>query len=301
MPDANSISQQWFDRFEATLEADAAVAGIFSHGGTTGTAREFMVRRVLNSFLPKCVTLGTGIVIDSSGKRSAQVDVVVHDSRVPVFELESGLGLYPIEGVIATIEVKSTLTKDLLDESLDNADSILRLKSLIRSADTMVARQKWLMEKRGYSQSDALRKVGYEGLPACYLFAFRSKIRKTALANTVMRWFKKSRFPAACGQQCPHIPRVIVAGKSVALLSDGYARIVPSAEFPNERPLLSAWDSERRFGLLASHLLHTILSRFRPGNRTLGTTFELNNYIPAASYFEDELRRRKGQHVSWTH
>jgi len=103
--------QQWFDHFEITLSHEAKQAGLLEHSSLVGSAREFIVKRVLQSILPPIVHIGSGKVLDFHGKRSRQIDIIVFDSRFPVFEIQSGIGIYPLEGVIATIEVKSTLTK----------------------------------------------------------------------------------------------------------------------------------------------------------------------------------------------
>src|SRR5205823_4640495 len=98
--------QTWFDRLETTLETEAKQAGLLEHSTMVGSAREFLVKRVLRSILPPLLHIGSGKIIDATGRSSNQVDIILYDSRFPVFEIESGVGLYPIEGVLGTIEVK---------------------------------------------------------------------------------------------------------------------------------------------------------------------------------------------------
>ncbi len=103
-------AQKWFDKREAVLSQEAELAGLLEHSTMIGTAREFMVKRVLKSIMPPSIHVGTGKVIDYQDNVSRQQDIVLFDHRFPLFEIDSGVGMYPLEGVIATIEVKSTLT-----------------------------------------------------------------------------------------------------------------------------------------------------------------------------------------------
>ena len=86
--------QQWFDHFEITLGHEAKQAGLLEHSSLVGSAREFIVKRVLQSILPPIVHIGSGKVFDFHGKRSRQIDIIVFDSRFPVFEIQSGIGIY---------------------------------------------------------------------------------------------------------------------------------------------------------------------------------------------------------------
>src|SRR4051812_3873010 len=103
--------KQWFDRLETVLHTEAELAGLFEHGSLTGAAREFFVRRVLRSVLPPIVHVGSGPVVDRHGKSPRQIDVILYDSRCPLLEIEPGVGLYFVEGVLGTVEVKSTLNR----------------------------------------------------------------------------------------------------------------------------------------------------------------------------------------------
>jgi hypothetical protein len=68
------IVKQWFDRMEQVLQHEAELAGLFEHGVSTGTAREFLVSRVLRSFLPSFVHLGSGQIFSAGAGMSNQID-----------------------------------------------------------------------------------------------------------------------------------------------------------------------------------------------------------------------------------
>lgn len=77
-----------------------------------GREREHFIETFLSRVLPPGYRFGTGDVIDSFGKRSGQLDVVVEFTFLPsVPALGGGPRLYLAEGVAAVVEVKSDLSK----------------------------------------------------------------------------------------------------------------------------------------------------------------------------------------------
>ena len=111
------VIANWLDSQDEIITAEASLAGLLEHGTAIGNAREFFINRVLRTILPPIVHVGTGVVFGEAAK-SKQIDVVLYDSRFPVYEIEPGFGMYPIEGVICTIEIKSFLDKKELVLSL---------------------------------------------------------------------------------------------------------------------------------------------------------------------------------------
>jgi len=75
---ANTAVVDWFDRLETVLEAESRLSGLLAHGTTIGTAREFVVTRILRTILPPAVHIGNGKVIDANGKYSKQIDIIVY-------------------------------------------------------------------------------------------------------------------------------------------------------------------------------------------------------------------------------
>jgi len=89
------------------------------HLGERGRIAEEIIRGVLRRTLPKRFSVGTGVLISASGETSLQTDIVIFDNfhNSPLLS-EFGVGVYPVEIVYATIEVKSVLTKRELKSSL---------------------------------------------------------------------------------------------------------------------------------------------------------------------------------------
>ena len=106
---------------------------LIDHPGELGTAREEIIRRFLRDYLPKRFEVATGFVFDSAGQVSNQMDVIIADSSVcPRFETAGGKFYFPCESVVATGQVKSSITSE--EELRDALDNIASVKQLDRSA-----------------------------------------------------------------------------------------------------------------------------------------------------------------------
>lgn len=80
----------------------------FKHSGNLGTAREHFIGEVLSRFLPGSIVVGSGEITDGK-ERSGQQDIIIYRSDFPVLAGFNSVNTYLIEGVVATIEVKSDL------------------------------------------------------------------------------------------------------------------------------------------------------------------------------------------------
>ena len=96
-----------------------------------GVAIETPVRRRLEQVLPRGVAVGSGCVIDSYGNCSRQQDVVLYERDIcPVFSINDTpeSTYYPCEGVMAVIEVKSSVASAELKDSFEKIASVKRLR-----------------------------------------------------------------------------------------------------------------------------------------------------------------------------
>jgi len=106
----------------------------FEHNATKGASIEGAVRDFFAKHYPESIGVATGLVVDSKGNSSKQLDVILYDKlRTPVLYTDSqGQNrLIPSEGVIAAVEVKTRLA---LGDIPTIAESARTLKSLDRSA-----------------------------------------------------------------------------------------------------------------------------------------------------------------------
>jgi hypothetical protein len=99
--------------------AMARAAASIRHPGVKGQIREILITQVLRPLLPMQIGVGTGHIICLDGKTiSKQHDMVLYDRRlVAPLMFDQSLGLFPVEAVLATIEVKSTLRARALQMS----------------------------------------------------------------------------------------------------------------------------------------------------------------------------------------
>jgi hypothetical protein len=111
-------------RVHATVGAAKAVQSI-GHKGLEGQLREIVIRELFRPLFPNDIGVGTGEIITASNRHSKQQDVVIYDKRIlPPFLLEQSVGIFPIESVLYTIEVKSVLNADRLRASHESAKEL---------------------------------------------------------------------------------------------------------------------------------------------------------------------------------
>ena len=96
------------------------------------SAMETAARKQLEQILPSGVGVGTGCVIDSYGRTSRQIDVILYERDIcPVFRVnydDPKASYYPCEGVIAVGEIKSVIGKKELEDSFKKIASVKSLR-----------------------------------------------------------------------------------------------------------------------------------------------------------------------------
>jgi hypothetical protein len=85
----------------------------------------------LERFLPSNLLIGTGQIVDNEGSKSNQIDIVIYRRDFPVLRTFGAADVYLVEGVVATIEIKSTLDSDKLLMALNNGKSVRNLKAAV--------------------------------------------------------------------------------------------------------------------------------------------------------------------------
>lgn len=121
---------------ENALIAISKIPANSGHSLHKGTPREAFIKEFLQSHLPENVAIGTGEIIDASSKPNVQrnqFDIVIYKKNYPKLDFGGGINAFLIESVIATVEVKSTLTKEDLEQSIKAAYAS---KSLIPNIST---------------------------------------------------------------------------------------------------------------------------------------------------------------------
>jgi hypothetical protein len=101
----------------------------FNHPTNLGNAREHFIAEILSRFLPSSIIVGSGEITDGN-MRSGQQDIIIYRSDFPVLTGFGSVNTYLIEGVIATIEVKSDLSSGSpngITSAFGNVASVLSL------------------------------------------------------------------------------------------------------------------------------------------------------------------------------
>lgn len=110
----------------ASAILQARMAAKLTHQGVKGSVLEILLSQLFRPLLPSDIGVGTGQIIDShSDKMSPQIDIVIYNKSIlPPILVDGNLGLFPIESVLYTIEVKTTLTSSGISTANESAKSI---------------------------------------------------------------------------------------------------------------------------------------------------------------------------------
>lgn len=183
-------------RAAAAVGAARAVKGI-SHRGLKGAIREILIRDLLRPLMPTDIGVGTGEIISATGKTSSQTDIVIFDRRIlPPILFEQAVGIFPIESVLLTMEVKSILKK----EDLKSADEAARKLMGFDYAEG------W------FDETGRVAQAGRSGLPLeSTLLALDTEIDSTV---SIAASYDELRPPAA---GAPAIAAICVVGRGLWL------------------------------------------------------------------------------------
>lgn len=104
------------------------------HGGEKGGATEEIVAEFLADRLPQSIRATSGQVMDRTGRKSGQVDVILYDAtRTPMLFASTNAGRHtvPAEGVLAVVEIKTHLNPAEVQKSVSHAQTV---KTLLRDS-----------------------------------------------------------------------------------------------------------------------------------------------------------------------
>lgn len=127
----NDVSwlREAFAKVQTNLRGQMELAAqSISHAGTMGSVNEEHWLGIFRSYLPNRYDVATGIVIDSRGNRSDQIDVVVFDRHFTPTLLDQKNHRYiPAEAVYAMFECKPTINKVYIEYAEAKAVSVRRM------------------------------------------------------------------------------------------------------------------------------------------------------------------------------
>ena len=102
---------------------------------TKGNEREFFLTSFMQSIFPQTYRFGTGDIIDSTGLRSGQIDVVAEYPFLPSFPVfgKDSPRLYLADGVALVLEIKSNLVNQW-DEVVSTCNQLQELSRDVKSS-----------------------------------------------------------------------------------------------------------------------------------------------------------------------
>lgn len=99
------------------------------HDPTMGAVNEAHFIELLKRYLPIRYSVGSGIILDSKGKTSDQIDVVIYDQiYTPILLDQHQHHFIPAEAVYAIFEVKQEINKERLEYAANKANSVRKLE-----------------------------------------------------------------------------------------------------------------------------------------------------------------------------
>lgn len=102
------------------------------HAPTKGDIHEDSWIEVLRNYLPKRYGIDKGIIIDSKGNKSDQIDIVIFDPQyTPMLLIQQSHKYIPAEAVYAVFECKPTISKEYLEYAGNKASSV---RNLVRTS-----------------------------------------------------------------------------------------------------------------------------------------------------------------------
>jgi hypothetical protein len=124
-----SLSQLLAGLHEDIEQRLAVVRKSFGHPGTKGDASESVWLELLDTYLPKRYEVAKAHVVDSAGKFSEQIDVVIFDRQYSPFIFNyQGQVVVPAESVYAVLEAKQIISAEQVNYAQKKVGSVRRLK-----------------------------------------------------------------------------------------------------------------------------------------------------------------------------
>lgn len=282
--------RRWLDKLDTALAANADRAGLSNNPSMTGAEREGIFRSALRDFLPPFLSIGEGKIFSIDGGESGQMDVIIHDPRYPVFR-QGASALFPIEGVLAAIEIKSRLDTESLLDAWRKCASVANLRQMIAGEDK--DRMDKVFEAKGLDQATRLAFIDQHIRPPTYIFAYSGFSGREALAEGLQNVLASDGLPVSSAAKRPAIPSVIASGGAVALAwADPIKMHPPEGALlcpPHQTPVLMTVDTQHGFGILAAQLLWRLEQRAAWSEKRMGVQKSLIDYLPFEEYLAEPV------------
>lgn len=172
--DERDFVRRFFSYRAAQLQGlvDAA-RGISQHALAKGVEAERALADLLLSLLPSRFSAGKGFLIDAVGHQSPEFDLIILDSMntARLFDFRV-FDLIPIEAALACVEVKTTLTKQRIEDAFDGFQEVQKMD---------------FFKERVMSTRGAELVMSETSRPELVLFAYEAAISDKAIRGVYQR------------------------------------------------------------------------------------------------------------------
>lgn len=217
----SSMLKSHLDAIEKVLLAQSVIALNAGHPNLRGGPREWFIHEFLMNHLPETLSIGQGEVIDVNsvpestfGKRP-QMDIVLYRRDLPIIHYAPNAKAFFSEGVMATIEIKSKLTKSELDKTLTAS---ITTKSLERSKPFFQAGAGW--------KPDHI---------VTYLVAYDGPKKM----STIDKWLRQ-QVPQVITEQLP-LDMIIILGRGILWNVKSFPNLTKPEDLPDELLEKAIW------------------------------------------------------------
>lgn len=241
---------------ENILISQSKAAQNAGHPNLRGWPREWFIRDFLKDHLPSSFEIGHGEIIDQDsepnpkkGEYRPEVDIVIYRRDLPKIAYSRDVTAYLSEGVIATIESKSVLTK----KELKNAcKASITHKSLKRN-----------MPLHTFGDLPQQNIVSY-------VIAYDISAKNF---STVANWLPQISEELSTTVD-KMVEMIVILGKGVIWKKDNVA-VIPRSEIPEEKQWVYFEQDDKNLFLLFTHML-TLVSYLSSPPDTIGYGFKFS-------------------------
>lgn len=240
-------------------------------------ARTAFIRAVLERFLPEIYGIGSGQIMDTSGKMSGNTDIIIYRKDFPRLDLPGSRDIYLYESVIATIEVTAKLVKKSFFEALDQCASLADLNPQIDPkvmTSLAVRNQLSLNENKQYVHPDPIRTARFSliGRPLSFIYAFSGYKTSTSMMVDTLNAWVQDRHENNKQVDMKSLPAVIATQGCFAWRN--------SAPFSmNNDSLMGVGLDTAPVRLIVLQILHTLSKRLRVTTDAYGLKPALDGYL----------------------
>lgn len=286
------------DAIEKTIAA-ANSSGMLEHQGLKGRLREIVVEELIRPFLNPHIKTATGSIVDAYGNQSRQIDVILYDEQVtPPILFSEGEGVIPCHSVVATIEVKSTLSRGELRNVVENARSVKLLRydyeNIPISGEAGIKLGLFLellnLLPDGDSKDSLRKALTRISSPACYAFAFTSDL--TVEGGTKDELARLLEVVAESNKSAQHI-KVPISGLCIADRAFQYCQSVEPEPVFNVELAEASPVQQLEGGLNGYRASHNVVLEFISNVVNTCSTYASQRWrIPLNVYFNPPTRSK---------